>query len=269
MALTEESHPDKLLAVRNMFRDLVERSRALREDLIRENDALKARVQALETDLSAAENFLSTEYEKSRKDSERLRRQTTELESENRDFAQRMAELEDRSDSLANLYAVTFQLHSTLDPTEVLRCIVEILVNIVGAAEFGIYLADDSRGEFVLAAREGDAPGAETRFSAPRNAVESAAIQERRTVFREDLASAERGSPAPLASAPLYYGDRLVGFFSIYSLLSQKKSFSDLDREILDLLTGQAALAIVSSQAFVSVDRKLKTVQKFMELLKS
>jgi len=269
MTITDEMHTDKMLAVRNLFRDLVERSRALREDLIRENDALKARVQALETDLSTAESFLSSEYEKTRKEGERLRRQTTELESENRDFAQRMAELEDRSDSLANLYAVTFQLHSTLDPTEVLRCIVEILVNIVGAAEFGIYLADDARGEFVLAAREGDLPGPETRFPAPRNAVESAAIQERRTVFRDDLAPAEQPRPGPIASAPLHYADRLVGFFSIYSLLTQKKSFSDLDREILDLLTGQAALAIVSSQAFVSVDRKLKTVQKFMELLKS
>ena len=36
-----------------------------------------------------------------------------------------------------------------------------------------------------------------------------------------------------------------------------------------DLLGDQAALAIVSSQCFVSVDRKLKTVQGFLVLLKS
>jgi GAF domain-containing protein len=68
---------------------------------------------------------------------------------------------------------------------------------------------------------------------------------------------------------PLIFRDRLVGTMTVYGLLSHKQTFSTLDRELFDLLGGQAALAIVSSQAYISVDRKLKTVQKFMELLKN
>ena len=44
---------------------------------------------------------------------------------------------------------------------------------------------------------------------------------------------------------------------------------ADTHRYVHDLLGDQAALAIVSSQCFVSVDRKLKTVQGFLDLLKS
>ena len=265
----EAKAPDKIDAVKHMFRDLMERSRALREDLISENDRLKHRVQELESDLATAESFLSTEFEQTSREREHLRRKTTELEVENRDFAQRYVELEDRSASLANLYAATFQLHSTLDPNAVIQCIVEIALNLIGAAEFTLYLTDDSRGDFVLAAREGEAAPSETRLAGLGSPLEQAAVREQRTVFAEDLEGANPAPGGPLCCAPLYYNERLVGALTVYALLSHKKSFSALDRELFDLLGGQAALAIVSSQAYVSVDRKLKTVQRFMDLLKS
>ena len=267
--LTEPRAPEKIEAVKHMFRDLMERSRALREDLISENDRLRNRVQELETDLATAESFLSTEFEQTSREREHLRRKTTALEVENRDFAQRYVELEDRSASLANLYAATFQLHSTLDPNAVIQCIVEIALNLIGAAEFTLYLTDDARGDFVLAAREGDSSPAEPRLTSLPNPIEQTAIREQRTVFAEDLEASQRAAGSPLCCAPLYYNERLVGALSVYALLSHKKAFSPLDRELFDLLSGQAALAIISSQAYVSVDRKLKTVQRFMDLLKS
>ena len=266
--MTEAKAPEKIEAVKHMFRDLMERSRALREDLISENERLRHRVQELESDLATAETFLSTEFEQTSREREHLRRKTTELEVENRDFAQRYVELEDRSASLANLYAATFQLHSTLDPNAVIQCIVEIALNLIGAAEFTLYLTDDSRGDFVLAAREGEAAASEARLSALPTPLEQAAVKEQRTVFAEDL-EGPQAAGGPLCCAPLYYNERLVGALTVYALLSHKKSFSALDRELFDLLGGQAALAIVSSQAYVSVDRKLKTVQRFMDLLKS
>lgn len=261
--------PDKAESVRNMFRDLAERSRALREDLMKENERLRNRIQGLEADLATAESFLTNEFEDSRKERERLRREADELTEENRDFAQRYVELEDHSTSLANLYAATFQLHSTLDPNAVVQCIVEIALNLIGAGEFILYVADDAKGDLVVAAREGDLPPNVTRVPTLTHSIERAAVERRRTVFAEEDPEAASDPQGPICSAPLFFRERLVGVLTIYALLSHKKSFSQLDRELFDLLGEQAALAIVSSQSFVSVDRKLKTVQRFMDLLKS
>ncbi len=266
--LDEEKTLDKVQAVQHMFRDLLERSRSLREDLLKDNDRLRHRVQELETDLATAETFLSTEFQETSQEKERLRRQTNELKIENRDFAQRTVELEDRTSSLANLYAATFQLHSTLDPTTVIQCVVEIALNLIGAADFVLYLTDDAQGDFVLAAREGESAVATNRLPSLTKLVEQGAIEQKRAFFQDELPDgAQNGEP--LCCVLLIFRERLVGAMTVYGLLSHKQTFSPLDRELFDLLGGQAALAIVSSQAYISVDRKLKTVQKFMELLKN
>lgn len=257
-------------SIRGMFRDLVERSRVLRDDVMRENEILRTRIQELEADLSTAESFLSKEFDETHRERERLRQTTEKLAEENRDFAQRYVELEDHSTSLANLYAATFQLHSTLDPNAVINCIVEIALNLIGAAEFVLYLADDAKGDFVVAAREGELVPDVPRLSQLGSPLEQAAVDMRRTVFAEEIPEMrDAEGHQPICCAPLYFRDRLVGVLTIYALLSHKKTFSQLDRELFDLLGEQAALAIVSSQAYVSVDRKLKTVQRFMDLLKS
>jgi hypothetical protein len=264
--LEETKAQEKVAAVQRMFQDLLDRSRALRADLISDNDRLKHRVMELESDLSTAQSFLSSELADTVHEKERLRRQTTELQTENRDFAQRTVELEDRTANLANLYAATFQLHSTLSPPDVIQCVTEIALNLIGAADFALYLTDDAKGDFALAAREGEMSPDAARLYALPSALEKTALSEKRTIFREEF-SGEPGGP--LCCVPLLFRERLVGALSVYSLLSHKKTFTELDRELFDLLGGQAALAIVSSQAYVSVDRKLKTVQRFMELLKS
>lgn len=259
---------NKAEALRGMFRNLSERSRELRDDLIRENERLRGRVQLLETDLVTAEGILAREFEGARGEHERLSREADKLVEENQDFARRYVELEEHATGLANLYAATFQLHATLDPAEVVKTITEIAINLIGAADFILYLNDDAKGDFVAAAREGELSPSVPRLPALTHALEREAVGERRTVFAEPGADAAGENP-PICATPLFFRDRLVGVLTIYSLLSHKKSFSGLDRELFDLLGDQAALAIVSSQCFVSVDRKLKTVQGFLDLLKS
>ena len=55
------------------------------------------------------------------------------VEEENRQFAERYLEVEEENNNLANLYVSSFQLHSTLDLAEVLKIMVEIVINLVGA----------------------------------------------------------------------------------------------------------------------------------------
>ena len=258
-------------ALKSLFRSLDERSRGIEEDVLQLNEQLRKRLDDLRRDLASAEALLSSTYEATVKDREKLKRKAEQLEAENRDFAQRYVDLEDHSTSLTNLYAATFQLHSSPDPDAVVKTIVEIAVNLIGAEEFVLYLADEAKGDFSVVAREGDLPPAGPRQAELGQTVEKEAIRLRRTVFLEETSAppGEKGTPEAICCAPLYFRDRLVGALTIYALLSHKASFSQLDRELFDLLGEQAALAMVSSQAYVAVERKLKTVQRFMDLLKT
>jgi GAF domain len=254
--------------VRGLFRDLAERSRTLSEDLKRENERVHARIVELQADLVAAEKFLATEFEGTTNEREKLREETRALLEENRDFARRYVELEEHAANLANLYAATFQLHATLDPGQVVKTISEIAINLIGASEFILYLADEAKGDFFVAVREGERPPDVARIRAPEQPIEHEAIAKQRTVFL-DTAPGEVKEGLPICCTPLVFRNRLVGVLTVYALLSHKKAFSELDSQLFDLLGDQAALAIVSSQAYVAVDRKLKTVQQFMSLLKS
>ncbi len=257
-------------ALRTLFRSLAERSHGIEQDVVTLNEQLRQRLDDLRRDLASAESLLASTYESTVRDRERLKRKAEQLEAENRDFAQRYVDLEDHSTSLTNLYAATFQLHSSPDPDAVVRTIVEIAVNLIGAAEFVLYLADESKGDFAVVAREGDLPPEGPRRASLDQTVEKEAIRLRRTAFLEEtVPEGERRPTDAICCAPLYFRDRLVGALTIYALLSHKASFSQLDRELFDLLGEQAALAMVSSQAYVAVERKLKTVQRFMDLLKT
>jgi nitrate/nitrite-specific signal transduction histidine kinase len=53
------------------------------------------------------------------------------VEEENRDFAKKYIEVEEENNNLANLYVASYQLHSTLDYEEVLRIVLEIIINLI------------------------------------------------------------------------------------------------------------------------------------------
>lgn len=67
---------------------------------------------------------------------------------------------------------------------------------------------------------------------------------------------------------PLKAGPSSVGVLVIRGLLGHKKRLTDLDRNILDLLSGQAATALTSSRLYTEKSRKLETMQAFIEFIK-
>lgn len=258
---TVEPEGPRLGKLRDLFRCLIAQSLELEAELRRERNCLTRGIEDLGKGFADA-GVLAAEAQKMPGVSQAQRR-LAELERENRDFAQRCVQLEEHHTNLANLYAATYQLHSTLDPSAVVQCIVEIAVNLIGASQFSLSLLDESKGKFVLTVREGETPPSVSDAAEPVYPLEQAAIREKRTLF------AVEKQEGPICCTALNHEGRVVGYLSIYALVSHKPAFTPLDSELLDLLSAQAALAIVSSQAHVSVDRKLKTVQRFMELLKS
>jgi len=250
-----------------LVRALSEKSRALSTDLVEHTERLARRARELEQDLGAAEALLAAAAPAGNGNGHGETESTTarpvaDLERENRDFARRCVQLEEHSANLANLYAATYQLHATLDPDAVVNCIVEVTVNLIGAAEFALYLLEEGKKDFTLRIREGELPPEITHLPEPVYPLEQAAVVEKRTLF------AVEEQEGPLCSVPLLHEDRLIGLLSIYALLAHKPAFTPLDRELLELLSGQAAVALVSSQSFASIDRKLKTVQRVMDFIK-
>ncbi|HTY42408.1 MAG TPA: GAF domain-containing protein [Thermoanaerobaculia bacterium] len=255
-----------------LVRELSQKSRALSTDLAEQSERLARRARELEQDLDAAQTLLSREAASGNGHADAApggngngngaSRPAADLERENRDFARRCVQLEEHSANLANLYAATYQLHATLDPDAVVGCIVEITVNLIGGAEFALYLLEDGKSDFALRVREGELPPEITHLPEPVYPLEQAAVVEKRTLF------AVEEQEGPICCVPLLHEDRLIGLLSIYALLSHKAAFTPLDRELLELLSGQAAVALVSSQSFASIDRKLKTVQRVMDFIK-
>ena len=74
--------------------------------------------------------------------------------------------------------------------------------------------------------------------------------------------------PRPyVAAVPLKIKEHVIGLVVIYKLLQQKDSFSAVDYELFSLLAAHAATAIFSSKLYSQSERKLNTIQSFLDLL--
>ena len=194
--------------------------------------------------------------------------QLRKIESENRHFAERYVEIEDENNNLANLYVASYQLHSTLDPNEVLRVIVEIVINLIGAEIFCVYVCEEESNSLEPVASEGRDlrafPNCQIGQGAIGTAVATGAIAcgEAPTGQGRDIVDSD-----PAVAIPLRLDDVPVGAIAVYKLLQQKDGFSALDHELFTLLAGHAATAIFASRLYAQSERKLTTIQGFIDLL--
>jgi nitrate/nitrite-specific signal transduction histidine kinase len=268
--------PEEILNLFSKSEELLEvfrKGKAFTEELMCENERLRYRVVQLEAEKMDLTATLGGEVEKLRSENsqmgqklEFLGRRFREVEEENKDFAQRYVEVEEQNESLANLYVASYRLHSTLDPSEVVQCIKEILVNMVGTEEFGLYVVDEESGELVLAGFEGEiAERREKRRIAPGEGLEGVVAESGEPFFAEGGGGEEEDV---CACIPLKIKRRVVGVIAMYRLLAHKGGLTSLDHKLLELLGGHAATAIVSSKLYASADRKLKTMEGFLNLLR-
>jgi hypothetical protein len=191
---------------------------------------------------------------------ERLR----QVEEENQHFTTRYLEIDEENNNLANLYVASFQLHSTLQLTEVLQIIVEIVINLIGAEVFAIYALDEKTTDLSAVAAEGadvrEFPGYRLGQGLVGNAVATG-----ETACSTDLGSEEAGRP--IVVIPLRVQERPIGAIVIHRLLQQKDGFTPLDHELFTLLAGHAATAIFAARLYSQSERKLNTIQGFIDLL--
>ncbi len=252
--------------------EMMQRSQEFTAQLMKENERLRLRIVQLEKEIldlreKAQDSRVEALLQEKRaliEEIDRLEKRFSEIEEENQDFATKYVEITQQNESLANLYVASHQLHSTLDPQEVLGIVNEILINLIGAEEFAVFLVDKTTKELTPVTGEGILPRlASGEVGWVKDILEQVVKSGEAFYLTEQNLVVE----GPLACVPLKIKQDVVGAIAIFKLLVQKEGFTPMDSEILNLLAGHAATAIVGSQLHADAERKLKTIEGFMELL--
>jgi regulator of replication initiation timing len=264
--MNEESRAEKFL-------ELFNKGKEFTEELLRENQRLRYRVAALETDHPE----LPMEVQKLRErvaqlsdENRRIQERFTAVEEENRDFATRYTEIEEQNNNLANLYVASYQLHSTLEFREVIQIVQEIVINLIGAEAFSILLLDEKTNELQTIAWEGDhiVPGVDAVSARLGEGVLGEVAKSGDSYYLDhDMTAGPVTLDRPLAAVPLKIKEHVIGLIAIYKLLQQKHAFTAVDYELFSLLAAHAATAIFSSKLYSHSERKLNTIQSFLDLL--
>jgi transcriptional regulator with GAF, ATPase, and Fis domain len=163
----------------------------------------------------------------------------------------------------------SYQLHSTLDFSESLKIILEIVMNMIGAEEFSIMMLDENTNEMTIVAQEGMGPEARASVKLGEGTIGEAAKAGEAYYRAGDPKDREAVDYLhPLVVIPLKIKEHVIGVIVIYKLLVQKESFSPVDYELFTMLAGHAATALFSSKLYSQSERKLTTIQSFLDLLK-
>jgi hypothetical protein len=267
--MAERDNVQRVSARGEELLEMLRRGRAFTEGLLGENERLRYQVVRHESEKLQLQSALETGAAAAVRDNELLRHRIAhleqrfqEVEAESRDFASRYAEVCAENENLAYLYVASHRLHSTLEPSEVTEIIVEIMIDLVGADEFGLLLVDERTNELTPIRVEGSL----TSYPAHMHVGEGAwgaAVRDGRAHYEE------RPEPgAPVAVIPLQIKGHSVGAIVITRMLHGKVHFDALTKELLGLLAGHAATALMSSRLYSAVDRKLRTIESFMDLIK-
>jgi transcriptional regulator with GAF, ATPase, and Fis domain len=244
------------------------------QELMKENERLRFRLVEMEESQRDFERNvedtdenrrLLTRIEALEQEKEEILTRIRHVEQENQNFATRYVEIEQENNNLANLYIASYQLHSTLDFREVLQIITEIIINLIGAEEFAIMLLDEKTNELQAVATEGlsreDIPS--VKFG---NGIIGQVAKSGESYFA-DASTDPPDQMKPMVCIPLQIKEHVIGVLVIYKLLMQKTQFADVDYELFTLLAGHAATAIFSSRLYSDSERKLSTIQGFLDLL--
>jgi len=185
-------------------------------------------------------------------------------ENDREELASRLVEVEHQVGRLMTLYVATYQLHATLDPTDVQSTIAEIAVNLLGAEQFALLLRDEEANSLEVRLQQGaiDASwsgGATYEGGDPL--IDASLID---GVLR--FGPAEGSSV--LVVVPLRVQDVTVGALVITKLLDHKGKLEEEDRELLDLLGAHAASALFASRVYARAARKLRTLEGLIKLVK-
>jgi hypothetical protein len=196
---------------------------------------------------------------------DKLREELSQVEADRNEVLERMIEAEQMASRIMSLYVATYQLHSTLDPTEVTDAIGEIAIDLLGAESFALLVRENGESPIQIALAKGADFGPGSPFLGEiykgGDAQVDASLED--GVLRIGKID---GSDA-IAVVPLRLESETVGVLVIFSVLEHKSSPLQQDRELLDLLSAHAGSAMVAAVSYSATDRRLRTLKDLVSLL--
>jgi nitrate/nitrite-specific signal transduction histidine kinase len=193
-----------------------------------------------------------------------------DVESDREELSTKLAEYEQQVGRLMNLYVATYQLHATLDPSEVQATIAEIAINLLGAERFVLLFwkndARDASGECEIAFAQGMEEDTTGLF--PNGIYGGGDPAVDATLSDGVLRIGPLDGSQALACVPLTVQGATVGALVILKLFDHKAMLRAEDRDLLDLIAAHAASALFAARVYSNTDRKLKTLESLVALVR-
>ncbi|HOX45019.1 MAG TPA: response regulator [Myxococcota bacterium] len=173
--------------------------------------------------------------------------QTGLLRSECEELRTALDDLQREHLRLSAAVVLVDSLQAAVSPAEILTAARDALVNLLGAAAFGLFLCQDSPASRLLPVLGNGLVGAEAD-PLPREGLWEQALSSGQPQLG---APAREGLDAPRAAAPILDGERRLGAVVIHRLYPQKTSLGAADLQLLAALgrhLGRALVAAVARQ---------------------
>jgi GAF domain-containing protein len=186
-------------------------------------------------------------------ENERLGKLVAELDSAlsttRAELESRYLEVEQQNTNLANLYVASYQLNGTLDRERLIASIQEIVINLIGSEELGIWELDEELSALWLVGSFGINAPEWAGVPLDSGVIGTVARTGERFVAAEMLVQPFGREEHLTACIPLKLDDKVVGVIGIFRLLQQKQALDPVDFELFDLLTSHAATALYCTRA--------------------
>jgi hypothetical protein len=176
-----------------------------------------------------------------------LEHRLRQLETENQTLTTLCSQLQEQNEAISNLYVAKHRLHASFDAAEVMRIVRDIMMELVGAKEFAIYLVDPRQK--LLRRVTGGGTGKHPETVGFDDGHLGKVAQEGRPFYGE----AGRGTGvngSPLAAIPLRSDAESIGIIAIWQLLPHKSGFSPVDHQLLELVAEHAPSALKSAHLY-------------------
>ena len=154
-----------------------------------------------------------------------------------------------------NLYVAAYRLREAFHRGEGLAALREIVANLIGSEEFGVFTVDAVRAEMSLVLAYGMEPDPLRAAQFGRGIIGK--VVETGEPFVAARDSGGQGNPIPeeaLLSVciPLRRGEHAVlGALAVFRLLPQKAKLEEVDYALFDLLASHGGLAVDAVEGFV------------------
>ena len=176
-----------------------------------------------------------------------LERRVEALETENLQLTERVLGAEQRLVRAAQLYASVAELHKTSDTDEVVTVIKEIVANLLGCEEMGVYDVQPLGPVCTYV----DGIGLDANVYGhlpPAHPVVRSALASRDVVVPSDPHAEPLNGLPVFAVVPLVDGNEVCGLVILFSLLRQKTRIDAADRDLLEALATHAGRALIHAR---------------------